>query len=165
LTVRRGNRILDTRTLVVSVPPSRAFEPVARIGGRDGYYAYDSLWRARGVLDLLLGGVGMRRGRTESSGLQPGTPIGFWRVETFDPGRLLRLRAEMKVPGRAWLEFEVTPRDAGSMIRQTASFDPVGVGGLLYWYLLLPVHHMIFDGMLSGIARAATRGTAQDRPG
>jgi uncharacterized protein YbjT (DUF2867 family) len=165
LTVRRGNRILDTRTLVVSVPPRRAFEPVARIGGRNGYYAYDSLWRARGFLDLLLGGVGMRRGGSEPSDLRVGTPIDFWRVEAFEPGRLLRLRAEMKVPGRAWLEFEVTPRGTGSVIRQTASFDPVGVGGLLYWYLLYPIHHMIFDGMLSGIARASTRGIAQDPPG
>ena len=157
LTVRRGNRILDTRTLVVSAPPQRAFEPIARIGGRNGYYAYDWLWRARGALDLLLGGVGMRRGRPESSRLEPGTPIDFWRVEAFEPGRLLRLRAEMKVPGRAWLEFEVIPRGAGAVIRQTASFDPVGVGGLLYWYLLYPAHHAIFDGMLSGIARAAER--------
>jgi len=153
-TVRRGNRILDTRTLVVSAPPRRAFEPIARIGGRNGYYAYDWLWRARGALDRLLGGVGMRGGRTEF-GLEPGAPIDFWRVEAFEPGRLLRLRAEMKVPGRAWLEFEVMPFGAGAVIRQTASFDPVGVGGLLYWYLLYPAHHAIFDGMLSGIARAA----------
>jgi uncharacterized protein YbjT (DUF2867 family) len=160
--VRVGNRMLDSRTLDVPVPPTSAFEPITRIGGRNGYYAYDSLWRARGSLDLLIGGVGMRRGRREFPDLRPGATIDFWRVESFEPGRLLRLRAEMRLPGRGWLEFEVIPQGAGARIRQTAAFDPVGVGGLLYWYLLYPAHHLIFDGMLSGIARAATRGAAQE---
>jgi hypothetical protein len=107
------------------------------------------------VVDLLLGGVGMRRGRPDPSRLRPGVAIDFWRIDAFDPGRLLRLSAEMKVPGRAWLEFEVVPHGAGATIRQTAAFDPVGLGGLLYWYLLYPVHQLIFAGMLRGIARAA----------
>jgi hypothetical protein len=97
----------------------------------------------------------MRRGRPDPSRLRPGDAIDFWRVDAFEPGRLLRLSAEMKVPGRAWLEFEVVPHGAGATIRQTAAFDPVGLGGLLYWYLLYPVHHLIFAGMLRGIARAA----------
>jgi len=115
------------------------------------------LWRLRVWADLLLGGVGMRRGRPDPSGLRVGAVLDFWRVEAFEPGRRLRLSAEMKVPGRAWLEFEVTPCPGGATVRQTAAFDPVGLGGLLYWYLLYPVHHLIFTGMLAGIARAATR--------
>ncbi len=152
---RFGNRILDARSRDVPVPPDRAFAPIARIGGRNGWYAYDTLWRARGLVDLLLGGVGIRRGRPEPSRLRPGAAIDFWRIEALEPGRLLRLSAEMKVPGRAWLEFEVVPRGAGATIRQTAAFDPVGLFGLIYWYLLYPVHHLIFAGMLAGIARAA----------
>jgi len=101
----------------------------------------------------MVGGVGMRRGRRHPTELRPGDPLDFWRVEAIEPGRLLRLRAEMKVPGRAWLQFEVEPRQAGSRITQTAVFDPLGLGGLLYWYLLYPVHRLIFRGMLRGIAR------------
>lgn len=160
--VRFGNRILDARSREVPVPPRQAFEPIARIGGGNGWYAYDALWRVRGTIDLLLGGVGMRRGRPEPSRLRPGAAIDFWRIENFEPGRLLRLSAEMKLPGRAWLEFEVAPSDRGSTIRQTAAFDPMGLSGLLYWYLLYPVHHLIFDGMLSGIARAAARGDPRE---
>ncbi len=162
--VRLGNRILDTRTLDVDSPPGRAFDVIARIGGPRGWYAYDALWRVRGAVDLLLGGVGMRRGRPEPSRLHPGVAFDFWRVEAYEPGRVLRLAAEMKVPGRAWLEFEVTPRGSGSTIRQTAIFDPLGLGGLLYWYLLLPVHGLIFAGMLSGIAREASRPSPAPTP-
>jgi hypothetical protein len=155
-----GNRIVDARSIDVPVPPGLAFEPIARIGGATGWYAYDTLWRARGFVDLLLGGVGMRRGRPEVSRLHAGSPLDFWRVEAFEPHRLLRLHAEMKVPGRAWLEFEVTPHPDGATIRQTAVFDPLGLSGLLYWYLLYPAHRMIFDGMLRGIARVARRNAA-----
>ena len=95
----------------------------------------------------------MRRGRRHPTELRPGDPLDFWRVEAVEPGRLLRLRAEMKVPGRAWLQFEVEPRRVGSRITQTAVFDPLGLGGLLYWYLLYPIHRLIFRGMLRGIAR------------
>jgi hypothetical protein len=157
---RIGNRLLDARARDVPVPPARAFEPIARIGGRNGWYAWDTLWRLRGWVDQLLGGVGMRRGRPGPSGLRAGAALDFWRVEAFEPGRRLRLFAEMKVPGRAWLEFEVTPRPDGATVMQTAAFDPVGLGGLLYWYLLYPVHHLIFTGMLAGIARAAAREDA-----
>ena len=110
-------------------------------------------------MDLLLGGVGMRRRRPESALLRPGAAIDFWRVERFEEGKLMRLSAEMKLPGRAWLEFEVIPRGDHATIRQTAMFDPVGLGGLLYWYLLYPIHRLIFDGMLGAIARAAVTGS------
>ena len=155
--LRLGNRLLDARSIDVDVPPDRAFAPIAGVGGRSGWYAMNPLWRLRGFVDLLLGGVGMRRGHPGASRLRPGVAVDFWRVEAFEPGHLLRLSAEMKVPGRAWLEFEVSPRPGGSTIRQTAMFDPLGAWGLLYWYALYPFHRFIFDGMLRGIARAAMR--------
>lgn len=153
--VRFGNRILDSRTIEVAAPPEKAFAPILKIGGSNGWYAYNWLWRLRGALDLLLGGVGMRRGRRDSGSLRVGDALDFWRVEVYEPNSRLRLVAEMRVPGRAWLEFEVTPSAKGSTIHQTAVYDPVGLLGLLYWYALHPVHGLVFDGMLRGIARAA----------
>ncbi len=97
----------------------------------------------------------MRRGRRDPVGLRQGDAIDFWRVDAVEPGRMLRLRAEMKVPGRAWLQFEVTGDEDHSVIRQTAIFEAHGVGGLLYWYALYPIHRMIFKGMLRGIAAYA----------
>lgn len=153
--VRFGNRLVDSRTRDVEVGPHEAFAPIRRIGGETGWYAYDWLWRLRGFLDLLVGGVGVRRGRPLPEALQVGDALDFWRVEAIEPDRLLRLSAEMKLPGRAWLEFEVVPRDGGSTIRQTAIFDPAGLSGLVYWYGVYPLHRLVFAGMLDGLARAA----------
>jgi uncharacterized protein YbjT (DUF2867 family) len=155
-----GSRRVDSRDVAVSCPPAVAFRPIERIGGATGWYYGDWLWRLRGLLDLIAGGAGMRRGRRDPDSLRPGDAVDFWRVEAIEPGRLLRLRPEMKLPGRAWLQFEVTPRATGSVIRQTAVFEPRGVTGLLYWYALYPVHGLIFGGMLRGIARAAERAFA-----
>src|SRR5690606_22402140 len=116
-------------------------------------------WRLRGFLDLLVGGVGTRRGRSSPTRLSVGDTVDFWRVEAFEPHRLLRLSAEMRVPGRAWLEFEVTGDASSSTIRQTASFDSVGLFGKVYWYALYPLHHLVFGGMLKGIAKAALRAS------
>lgn len=160
--VRFGARLTDSRTVEVPVGPAAAFRPVARIGGDTGWYAFNWLWRVRGFLDLLVGGVGVRRGRRSPSALRVGDTLDFWRVEAIEPDRLLRLVAEMKVPGRAWLEFEVTRTGhSSSRIRQTATFDPVGVAGTAYWYALFPLHTLIFAGMLEGIARAATQQAQQ----
>lgn len=115
------------------------------------------LWRIRGFLDRLVGGVGLRRGRRDPVDLRVGEALDFWRVEQFEPDRLLRLQAEMKVPGRAWLEFEVRGDEQKSTIRQTALFDPVGLFGLAYWYALYPLHELVFAGMLRNIARAAEK--------
>jgi uncharacterized protein YbjT (DUF2867 family) len=158
--VRFGNRIVDSRSIDVPLPAARAFAPVRRIGGRRGWYAFNWLWRIRGFLDLLVGGVGLRRGRRDPEHVRVGDTLDFWRVEAYEPDRQLRLAAEMKVPGRAWLEFEVEPLATGSTIRQTAIFDPVGLFGLVYWSALYPVHALVFRGMLRGIARAARRGDA-----
>jgi uncharacterized protein YbjT (DUF2867 family) len=156
--VRFGSRLVDSRAAGVDASPADAFAPVRRIGGRAGWYAWNMLWRMRARLDLLAGGVGMRRGRPDPETLHEGDALDFWRVEAFVPDRLLRLRAEMRLPGRAWLQFEVEPRPGGgSEIRQTALFDPIGLGGLAYWYALYPVHQFVFAGMLRGIVRRALR--------
>jgi uncharacterized protein YbjT (DUF2867 family) len=154
---RFGSRLVDSRTATVAVPAAVAFQPIQRIGGETGWYAWNWLWRVRGFLDLLVGGVGIRRGRPSPTDLRVGDTLDFWRVEAFEQGRLLRLAAEMKVPGRAWLEFEVTETDGSATIRQTASFDSVGLFGRAYWYALYPVHHLVFGGMLRGLVRAALR--------
>ncbi len=149
------SRIVDSRTTHVDRAPADAFAPIRRIGGDVGWYYGDWLWQIRGFLDLLVGGAGTRRGRRDPEHVRPGDTIDFWRVESVEPDRRLRLLAEMKLPGRAWLEFEVTPDADGSVIRQTAVFDPVGLLGLAYWYALYPVHAFVFRGMLDGIARVA----------
>jgi len=155
-----GSRRVDSRDVVVERPPAVAFRPIERIGGSTGWYYGDWLWRLRGLLDLLAGGAGMRRGRRDPESLRVGDAVDFWRVEAIEPSRLLRLRPEMKLPGRAWLQFEISPSAKGSVIRQTAMFEPRGLLGLLYWYALYPVHGLIFGGMLRGIARAAERTEA-----
>ncbi len=154
---RFKTRLVDARHKDVDVPPSEAFAPIRRIGGDTGWYAWNSLWWLRGVLDMLVGGIGMRRGRANPDELHVGATLDCWRVEVFEPGSRLRLAAEMKLPGRAWLEFEVTPREGGrkSTISQTAIFDPVGPFGRLYWYSVWPLHHLVFGGMIRGIARRA----------
>ena len=149
-----GSRLVDSRSVRVPHSPPRAFEPVRRIGGDTGWYYGNRLWRLRGFLDLLVGGVGVRRGRRDPASVLPGDALDFWRVEAIEPDALLRLSAEMKVPGRAWLQFEVEPDGEGSLLRQTAIFDPRGLFGLVYWYGLYPLHQIVFAGMLKGIVRA-----------
>ncbi len=156
--VRFGSRLVDARSARVRCSPEAAFRPIRRLGGDVGWYYADWLWRLRGFLDRLVGGVGVRRGRRRPEDLAPGDTVDFWRVEEIRPPHLLRLQAEMKLPGRAWLQFEVEAADGdrgGSRIVQTAMFDPVGLAGLLYWYALYPIHALVFRGMLRGIARRA----------
>ena len=155
--VRFGNRIVDTRRVTVSVPPAKAFTPIRRIGGKRGWYCANYLWTLRGWIDLLCGGIGKRRARRDPEHLRVGDVLDWWRVEKYVPNQRLRLLAEMKVPGRAWLEFEVESTSAGASIRQTAVFDPVGLFGLCYWYGLYPLHAVIFRGMLGQIAKRAER--------
>jgi len=157
--VHFGTRIVDSQAVTVEALPEQAFAPVRRIGGARGWYFGNFLWRLRGFLDLVVGGIGMRRGRRDPELPHPGDALDCWRVEAYEPDRLLRLVAEMKLPGRAWLQFEVTPQAEGrSQIRQTAIFDPAGLAGLLYWYALYPMHAIIFRGMLARIAAHAASG-------
>ncbi len=150
-----GRRIVDSRTVRVPCTPAQAFEPIARLGGDTGWYSANVLWRIRGFLDRLAGGPGLRRGRRHPVDLREGDTLDFWRVEEFERDRCLRLSAEMRLPGRAWLQFEVDDRDGGTIIRQTALFDPAGLAGLAYWYALYPLHAIVFRGMLREIARVA----------
>jgi uncharacterized protein YbjT (DUF2867 family) len=159
-----GSRLIDSRVERVPVPPSVAYGPVLRIGGRRGWYYGDALWRLRGLIDLPFGGAGMRRGRRDPDRLLPGDTVDSWRVEAIEDDRLLRLAAEMWVPGRAWLQFEVEPDGDGSVIRQTAVFDPAGILGRLYWYAISPIHGFVFRGMVRGIARAAVASRPPTRP-
>ena len=153
--VRFGQRVVDSRTVPVAVPAEQVFPFVEAIGGDTGWYYADWLWQIRGFLDLLVGGVGLRRGRRDPKRLRQGDAVDFWRVELLEAGRRLRLRAEMLLPGRAWLEFEVEPEGGRCRLRQTAEFDPSGWLGHLYWYALYPLHGLIFGNMLKRIGRAA----------
>jgi uncharacterized protein YbjT (DUF2867 family) len=153
--VRFGTRIVDSRTLTVDAPPEVVFHCIERIGGDHGWYACDWLWQVRGFIDILQGGVGMGRGRPSSATLRVGDTVDSFRVEAIEPNRRLRLKSEMNLPGRAWLEFEVTQTGSSTQIRQTAIFDPVGITGHLYWYSLYVPHEFVFNGMLRGIAQAA----------
>ena len=155
---RRGSRLVDSRSATVAAAPAAVFAPIQRIGGETGWYEGALLWRLRGWLDVFVGGPGLRRGRRDPVGIRVGDTIDFWRVEAFEQDALLRLAAEMKAPGRAWLQFEVRPTgDGASEITQTAVFEPNGLFGLAYWYALWPMHGFIFGGMLRTIAAAGAR--------
>jgi uncharacterized protein YbjT (DUF2867 family) len=148
--------IIERRQQIVSTSPIKVFKMVCRLGGRNGWLYLNWAWKLRGWLDRLIGGVGLRRGRRDSETIRIGDAIDFWRVEAVEPDRRLLLRAEMKLPGRAWLQFEVHPFDQGqSRLVQTAFFDPKGLSGLVYWYLLYPIHRIIFAGMIRNLARRA----------
>lgn len=163
--VRFGNRIVDTRTVTVVASPAAAFAAIERIGGSNGWYYGDALWQLRGWLDLIAGGVGMRRGRRDAKRLLPGDVVDCWRVESIEPLRHLRLAAEMKLPGRAWLEFDLQTANERVTLRQTATFDPVGLSGLVYWYGLFPLHELVFRGMIRNLGRAATMVSASPGQG
>jgi hypothetical protein len=155
--VRFGSRLVDSRTAEVDVSPAIAFGAIQRIGGQTGWYYGNWLWRVRGFLDLLVGGVGVRRGRRDPVNIRIGDALDVWRVEAFEPNRLLRLRAEMKLPGRAWLEFEVTGNGEQCTVRQTAIFEPIGLFGLAYWYALYPLHQLVFAGTLRNLVKASRK--------
>jgi len=155
---RFGNRLVDSRTTRVAASQAKVFSVVEKIGGTAGWHYANWLWTLRGWLDLVMGGVGMRRGRRDPERLLAGDTLDCWRVESSQPDQRLRLAAEMKLPGRAWLEFEVQPDGNGARLRQTATFDPLGLWGLAYWYGVWPLHQLVFAGMLRGIAKSAEEG-------
>jgi hypothetical protein len=145
--------IIERRQQFVSAPPEQIFEQFSKLGGEYGWLYMNWAWRVRGVIDRLVGGVGFRRGRRHPREVRVGDALDFWRVEEVQKYHLLRLRAEMKVPGKAWLQFEVSPQEDGRCsLTQTAFFAPKGLFGILYWYLLYPFHSLIFSGLIREIA-------------
>lgn len=149
--------IVERRERIVAATPERVFAEVERVGGRAGWPYANVLWRIRGAIDRVVGGVGMRLGRRDPDLVRPGDAVDFWRVEAVTRPSLLRLRAEMRVPGRAWLQYEVAPHADGTRLVQTAFFEPKGLPGLAYWYALYPVHGRIFGGMVRVLGERAAR--------
>jgi uncharacterized protein YbjT (DUF2867 family) len=146
---------VDERTFHSDVDPRHVWTVIEGIGGRNGWYSLPLAWQVRGWLDKLTGGAGLLRGRRHPKNLAPGEVVDWWRVERIDRGRLLRLRAEMRAPGRAWLELSVEPDGTGSRYRQRAIFFPRGLSGRLYWLAVLPFHSIIFPAMSRNITAAA----------
>src|SRR6476620_4497814 len=163
--VTLGQRAVASRRIRVDASPEGTFAPIQRIGGETGWYYANGFWRVRGLMDKIVGGVGLRRGRRDPVRLVVGDTLDFWRVEAFEQDRLLRLGAEMKIPGRLWLQFEVDGNKAGATLWQTAIFDPHGLAGLAYWYALYPIHYLIFEGMLRRIGQAAVASGRSPVPG
>jgi uncharacterized protein YbjT (DUF2867 family) len=160
-----GSLYVDDRTRATSADPVALWRVVEGIGGDAGWYSFPLAWEVRGRLDRLVGGVGLRRGRRDPRRLYAGDALDFWRVEEIEEGRLLRLRAEMRVPGLAWLEFHVEhgeSSDGGqaTVLRQRATFAPHGLAGHLYWWAVAAFHGIVFGGMIRGITRQAESGTA-----
>ncbi len=154
LTDREG-AMREVRSILVNASPSRIFATFSSLGGDRGWRVWDLAWQVRGLLDRMVGGPGLRRGRRDPQRLLAGEALDFWRVEAIEPDHLLRLRAEMKVPGQAWLQWEVVPEGTGSRLVQTATFVPRGLSGVLYWWLLYPLHGWIFSDLANAIAAEA----------
>lgn len=152
-----GSMYEDIREVRTPAAPDAVWAAVERIGGEHGYYSADLLWNVRGFIDRLIGGVGLRRGRRDPEVLAVGEAVDFWRVEERLPPRLLRLRAEMRNPGLAWLEFTITPDGTGSRLRQRAVFLPRGLAGHAYWWSVAPFHAFVFPVMARGITEQAER--------
>jgi hypothetical protein len=151
----REGLIREVRTVQVQASPQAVFETFSGLGGERGWLVWNWAWWLRGLVDRVIGGPGLRRGRRHPSELLSGEAVDFWRVEVVEPPHLLRLRAEMKLPGRAWLQWQAVPDGDGTRLVQTALFAPVGLAGALYWNLLYPAHRLIFSGLVRAIAREA----------
>jgi len=149
----------EVRTRFVAAPPEQVFRSFASLGGDRGWGRWTWAWKARGMIDQLIGGPGLRRGRRHPAQVLPGEAIDFWRVETVNPPHLLRLRAEMKLPGHAWLQWETLPEEDGTRLVQAALFAPSGIWGDVYWNALYPFHKLIF----SSLGRTVARGAVDER--
>ena len=160
-----GSLYTDGRSREVNAPVEALWRVIESVGGENGWYSFPLAWSVRGWLDRLVGGVGLRRGRRDRDRLRVGEALDWWRVEEIVPGQLLRLRAEMRVPGRAWLEMLATANpDGTSVYRQRAVFLPRGLAGHAYWAAVLPFHGIVFAGMARNIARGAEQAAKSPRP-
>jgi uncharacterized protein YndB with AHSA1/START domain len=159
-TFRAEGIICDVRETIVDAPPERVFELIGNVGGKNEWFYANFLWSIRGWIDRLLGGVGMKRGRPRASGIETGDIIDFWQVERADAPSSVLLRAQMKLPGEAWLQFNLTRQaDDRTLLRCSAWFQPRGLAGEIYWYGLYPVHALIFSGMLRTIRNHAEQSS------
>jgi hypothetical protein len=160
----REGLIREVRSVRIEASPQGVFETFSSLGGDRGWLVWNWAWWLRGLVDRVTGGPGLRRGRRHPRELLAGEAVDFWRVEMVVPPRLLRLRAEMNLPGRAWLQWEAVPDGDGTRLVQTALFAPVGLAGALYWNLLYPAHRMIFSGLVRAIAREAMAEASRAAP-
>lgn len=158
-----GRRLFHSEKRHAKAPVLVVFRVLTEIGGERGWYYANFLWRIRAIIDKLFGGVGLRKGRRHPAHLRPGDTVDFWRVEKIVKNELLLLNAEMRVPGRAWLQFELKADNGCTYLCQTANFDPKGLFGICYWYLLYPVHVVIFKGMVNAIVKRAEDMAKQDK--
>jgi hypothetical protein len=162
LTTQEG-MIIERRQRFVRATPTDVYRAFAGLGGERGWLYANWVWQLRGVLDRLIGGVGLRRGRRHPNKLRAGDALDFWRVEAVEPDSLLRLRAEMTMPGDAWLQFEARPQsEEQTLLLQTAFFAPKGLSGFLYWYLLYPLHGLVFSGLIRNLARWAEQSRKRE---
>ena len=153
--IKQEGFFIEGQRIHIDARPETAYRVITGLGGRDGWLYLDGLWKLRGFFDRLVGGPGLR-GRKTKAALSGGDILDFYRVEALEPNRLMRLRAELKAPGLGWMEWRIRPLPAGAVtLTQIAYFAPRGVPGFLYWYLLLPVHRLVFAGLLRSIARRA----------
>jgi uncharacterized protein YbjT (DUF2867 family)/uncharacterized protein YndB with AHSA1/START domain len=157
LTISEG-MMIERRRRFLDLPPAHVFRAFTGLGGERGWLYLNWLWELRGWMDKLVGGVGLRRGRRHPDEIRVGEALDFWRVEAVEPERLIRLRAEMKVPGKAWLEFQSIPQpDGKTLLTQAAYFAPRGLAGFLYWYSLYSLHSFIFSGLIRKVAERANQ--------
>ena len=151
--------VKEVRTRLIKAPRERVFGEVAALGGDRGWPAWSWAWKLRGFVDRALGGPGLNRGRRHPTELELDDPVDFWRVEAITPPSLLRLRAEMKIPGKAWLQWEIQKEGGKTRLTQSALFEPMGFWGWAYWYGAYPVHHFIFDALIDALADSALERT------
>ncbi|HES58211.1 MAG TPA: DUF2867 domain-containing protein [Firmicutes bacterium] len=152
----------ERRSIYIDAPPQAVYRSFASLGGDTGWLVWNWAWRWRGRLDKLLGGPGLRRGRRHPTELNPGEAVDFWRVELVRPPSILRLRAEMRLPGKAWLQWEALPEGEGTRLVQNALFEPTGFWGSIYWYLLYPFHRVIFSQLVRAVGRRAEEGQPRE---
>jgi hypothetical protein len=155
--LKHAGFLIDFRKISVKAPPAAVYQIFTGLGGKNGWLYLDGLWKLRGLLDSFLGGPGMR-GRQAETDLQLGQVIDYYHVEALEPGQMLRLRSDLKAFGEGWMEWQVKPQPAGgALLSQVAYFAPKGLPGFLYWYILSPLHHLVFAGLIKKIARRAMR--------
>lgn len=169
LLANREGMIVEQRQKVIDAPPEAVYREFTSLGGDRGWLYMDWAWQVRGFIDRMFGGVGLRRGRRNAQDVRVGDALDFWRVESVQFPNLIRLRAEMKIPGDAWLQFKVIPQgEKRTQLVQTAYFAPKGLAGLLYWYLLYPIHSLVFSGLINALVRqsisASRKGLQGDHP-